>query len=146
MRALAFLPLLVACSGDEALLASGTYEAYDATVDGAGAETVPAVRLTLDIEGGTASFTDDSGAALAEVSLALWDEADWLEGCPTNFSATREQAASLDVDAITLGDITVDTPILVASCPDGASLVLRDDGETGGGGPCIGATACVMFE
>ncbi len=52
----------------------------------------------------------------------------------------------MEIDSITLGELTIDSPILVASCPDGASVALRDDGEFGGGGPCVGAIACIVFE
>lgn len=137
--------LLLACAGSEARLVSGTFHATDAsTVDGP--VDPPAVTLDLDLDAGTATFTDEQGSELASASVTLWDRADWPSGCPTNFSGTPEETATVEIGSITLGTVTIDAPILVASCPSGDSLVLRDDGEFGGGGPCVGSTACVAFE
>jgi hypothetical protein len=129
MPLLPLLSLLLACSQSEARLVSGTYEATAASTED-GRIDPPAVTLDLDLEEGTATFTDASGAELASASVTLWERGDWPEGCPTNFSGTAEETAT----------------ILVASCPDGDSIVLRDDGEFGGGGPCVGSASCVEFE
>lgn len=145
MPLLPLLSLLLACSQSEARLVSGTYEATAASTED-GRIDPPAVTLDLDLEEGTATFTDASGAELASASVTLWERGDWPEGCPTNFSGTAEETATIEVGSITLGEVTIDAPILVASCPDGDSIVLRDDGEFGGGGPCVGSASCVEFE
>jgi hypothetical protein len=72
----------------------------------------------------------------------------WPSGCPTNIQATRMEALDLPMDALALsGDdnvITVDHPVIVRDCPaDPIQLVLRDDGDIGGGVACAGAQTCV---
>lgn len=145
MLPLTLLSFLVACSKSEARLVSGTYEATTASTE-EGPVDAPAVALDLDIEAGTAAFTDESGAELATASVTLWDRGDWPEGCPTNVSGTAEETATIEVGSITLGGVTIEAPILVASCPSGDSIAVRDDGEFGGGGPCVGSKSCVVFE
>ncbi|MCB9760813.1 MAG: hypothetical protein H6739_13305 [Alphaproteobacteria bacterium] len=143
---LLLVTLLTGCA-DVAPLTSRTYEVVDAWMRVAEDENfpVPEATLNLDLDAGTAAFFDTDGVEIATANLDLWPRADWPEGCPTNFSATAMETASLDIEVLDLGGFEIFSPILVAACPDGGRLVLRDNRDVGLD-PCDGATRCVDFE
>jgi len=137
------LVLLAACD-DHARLSSGDYAAVDARMDDTGA--APVGSLALDVEAGTAVFTDAAHAELASTTLSSWARKDWPTGCPTNFTATHMEVADLGLASLQIGAVIIDTPVLVADCPDGTDVILRDDGDfQGGGGAMLGATAWIRY-
>lgn len=144
---------LTACA-DEARLESGTWSLYEAML--ASGDVLPGTgSIELDLDAETALVLDATGAEVADVGIALLPRADWPEGCPTNFSSTRMEVAALDLDTLELdiGDgvvVTLAAPTLVASCPDGDPLLLRDgmdgDGMEIGSTGCAGAESCLAYE
>ena len=146
MRSAFLLCLLTACQ-DTAQLNTGTWELQGASDTGT---DVPDVSIELDMERETATFLDADGAVIDYADLTLWARGDWPVSCPTNLSGTRQQVASVELDELTLSDITIVEPVLVADCPDGMSMVLRDGGTLGAGarlaaGPCMDSTTCLTF-
>ena len=82
------------------------------------------------------------------VPFSVRGKAAWPTGCPTNINATRMEVLELETEALVIASTTFENPVLVRNCPpEPEEIVLRSDGEIGGGGnACIGATVCVPFE
>ena len=148
MRLLMWIPLVAGGCGDASLLRSGTYVLESWTLPGGdGSEVVPEGVLELDLEAGLAAV-QIAGAERVEVSLLPLQRADWIEGCPTNFTVSRTEVAELDVDLIDADGHPMADPFVVAECRDGEGVFLGD-GQLDHGQlsePCgRDYTACLYF-
>lgn len=80
-------------------------------------------------------------------SFAPRDRAEWPDGCPAMLGSTRMEVLDLAEDTLTIASATLSNPILVRACPpDPVHVVLREDGEIGGGGgACSWPSECIYF-
>lgn len=103
-------------------------------------------RLEIDREAGQMVFTLVDGSRIAS-SLVARDRAAWPAGCPTNIQSTRMEVLEIAEDPLRLGSTTFRQPVLVRDCPrEPVRLVLREDGEMGGGGTaCPYGEVCLYF-
>ena len=157
-KALAF-SLLIGCNTEKIAIDGGTYSF--ASINGVDGEFSTDLLLELgyigDGQAGDFSFTV-SGQELVSGTYADAPESDWLQGCPTNFSATTLKTKVLDT-SIDFGDIfetavSFETPMLSPGCtvfgPAGEEapeeIYLYDKSDTSlGVGPCPGLI-CLVFE
>ncbi len=132
--------LTTACSRDTALLSSGTYTMNRVELT-SGDDVTPSGHVELDMEGLSAVFFDGTGAELAEVAFSLEDEALWPSDCPTQYSMTRMQTATIDADQLDIDvdeetRVVLDLPSLTSNCPHGDE-VLVCEGAYVSGGDCL---------
>jgi hypothetical protein len=75
------------------------------------------------------------------------DRAEWPTGCPTNVASTRMEVLDIEGASLTIAQLTLSNPILVRDCPsDRVRVLLRQDGQIGGGGAaCNWPLECVFF-
>lgn len=75
------------------------------------------------------------------------DKTEWPAGCPTNIGSTRMEVLDIEEDTLTIESVTFSNPILVRGCPPNPMrVVLREDGEIGGGsGACTWPSECIFF-
>jgi hypothetical protein len=75
------------------------------------------------------------------------DRAGWPEGCPTNVHSTQMEVLDLEAKALSFESLVLNRPILVRACPPNPEhVVLREDGEIGGGGAaCANESQCIFF-
>jgi hypothetical protein len=80
-------------------------------------------------------------------SFVARDRAAWPAGCPTNIQSTRMEVLEIAEDPLSLGSTRLEQPVLVRDCPrNPVRLVLRQDGEIGGGGTaCPHGEYCLHF-
>ena len=150
-KALAF-SLLIGCNTEKISIDGGTYSF--ASINGVDGEFSTDLLLELgyidDGQAGDFSFTV-SGQELVSGTYADAPESDWLQGCPTNFSATTLKTNVLDTSS-DFGDVfetavnfetpmsPQDAPFLVQQgeeFPD--EIYLYDKSDTSlGVGPCPG--------
>jgi hypothetical protein len=73
--------------------------------------------------------------------------AEWPTGCPTNIYSHGMEVLDIEQQELIIGSVAYDNPILVRGCPpDPVRVVLREDGEIGGGGgACTGQALCIFF-
>jgi hypothetical protein len=141
------LALALACVTNTRL-ESGSWALWSVTVEGERLDEVPGVVLTLDVEANEALFTLGS-ETLARPLFRFRAEEDWVEDCSGNFSGQRLEAVDLEMDALTLGDLEVSDPVLLAGCSlkDGVGRdgVHIRPGPVGEAEAC-GAGTCLDFE
>ena len=102
-----------ACAGeDPVLLGSGTY-AITADSNGEPLKDWADVTVTIDTEALTLTIAGDSVDVATDLTELPEDE--WELNCPTNFSAVSLETFGT-ADAITLGDTTLDEPLLANGC------------------------------
>jgi hypothetical protein len=103
-------------------------------------------RLEIDREAGQMVFTLVDGSEIAS-SFVSRERAAWPEGCPTNIQSTRMEVLEIAEDPLVLGETIFYQPVLVRDCPrEPVRLVLREDGEIGGGGTaCPYGERCLYF-
>jgi hypothetical protein len=121
-----FLTLL-ACGTPESFVVSGTYTPVRASADGNAYEAseLSGVTLVVDVDAATATLTFSTPAT---TSLEERDHEDWLQGCPTNVSSVHEQTFSTDWTQVILGPVTIDAPVLAATC-DGEGVQLQSTSD-----------------
>jgi hypothetical protein len=125
---------------------SGQY----AVVCGEGAANRAAMRaihgMDIDREQRLVTFALTDGLETAR-SFVPRDKPEWPAGCPTNIHSTHMEVLDLEAEALTIGGLTFEQPILVRACPpDPVRVVLREDGEIGGGGAaCANENRCIFF-
>jgi hypothetical protein len=109
------------------------------------ASAIETVRI--DRENQIAWFVLTDGSQLI-VPFTPRARAAWPAGCPTNVSSTRMEVLNLEVETLTIASTSFENPVLVRNCPpEPEEVVLRNDGEIGGGGTaCNGTTECVALE
>jgi hypothetical protein len=103
-------------------------------------------RLEVDRDGELIVFTLVNGSQVASSFLSR-DRAEWPAGCPTNIQSTRMEVLDIAEDPLSLGSTVFHHPVLVRDCPrNPVRLVLREDGEMGGGGTaCPYGEKCLYF-
>lgn len=135
-----------ACSLDRWVhVAAGTYEPIG---DGGTSAAASEIRsVFLDRENSTVWLKRASGSVVVR-RFSARARAGWPAGCPTNLYSTRMEVLELGEQALDLLSSAIEEPILVRGCPrDPVVVVLRDDGEIGGGAAaCYGAEQCITFE
>lgn len=134
--------------------ASATIEPGTYTLVGARASTGEDMEpwsgapVTLEVSPEAVLLTGDG--VDASVTLDQWPRGDWVDGCWTLRRSTDQEVWTLSCDApITLGDpIVAPCPVaLIAACPDGRTLLIRDVPEPGGSTTgCGESDLCVQFE
>jgi len=108
------------------------------------ASGIEAIFIDRDHQMAWIMFDD---ASLLLVPFVAWPQETWPKGCPTNISSTRMEVLDLATEELELASVTVERPILVRDCPpDPVELVLRSDGEFGGGTACVMAQTCLILE
>jgi hypothetical protein len=104
-------------------------------------------HVTVDRAQGRLVFgwVDGTQTSVAFVARA---RADWPAGCPTNIHSTRMEVLDIAQDALVIGSLTFDRPILVRTCPpEPVRLVLMEGGVLGGGRTaCVAGDECVFFD
>jgi len=107
----------------------------------------PVSLLVVDRDGQQVVFSLADGSR-TEVSFVARDQSNWPSGCPTNTNSTYMDVLDINVGTLTLGGLTFKNPILVRDCPaDPERIALRENGPVGGGGgACVGADSCLLFE
>jgi hypothetical protein len=95
---------------------------------------------------GVTVFTLANGSEIV-TSFVPRDRANWPAGCPAMLGSTRMEVLDLAEDTLPIGSVALSNPILVRGCPpDPVHVVLREDGEIGGGGgACSWPRECIYF-
>jgi hypothetical protein len=103
-------------------------------------------RMEVDRHNRQVTFFFEDGSEI-DTSFVSKERADWPAGCPTNINMTHMEVLELEVDTLTIGSLSFETPILVRDCPrDPERVVLRSDGEMGGSGTaCAYNQECIYF-
>ena len=149
--ALAALPLAMGCGGNVSPLQSGSYElgSWEAPTTGGAIEpagSVPEVSLELSVEAGTATFMVE-GEAPEVRDIEVRDRDVWVSMCPTNVATSLVEVAGLG-GTLTLGEIEVEAPFLMAECWEGNDVYLGD-GTQGPSferaGTCRNDGTCLVF-
>jgi hypothetical protein len=150
LLALAFIALagcqLPGCGSDRwGEISAGEYVPVRGAGGSDAASAIETVRV--DRENQTAWFALTDGSQII-VPFTPRPRADWPAGCPTNVHSTRMEVVELESGALTIATTTFEDPILVRNCPlEPEEIVLRSDGEIGGGGnACSGTFECIAFE
>jgi hypothetical protein len=139
--------LLSACSLDRrASVEDGTY-----TVLHGGAVRYLAVAreihsLEIDRDQNLMTLTLRDGSQIV-ASFVPRNRKDWPDGCPTNIYSTRMEVLDVEQDPLTIGQATINQPVLVRDCPsEPVRLVLRSDGAIGGASTaCPHPQPCIYF-
>ena len=103
-------------------------------------------KMEIDRDERVAVFTLVDGSEIV-TSFVPRDKAEWPAGCPTNIGSTRMEVLDIEEDTLTIKSVTFNNPILVRDCPpDPMRIILREDGEIGGGGgACTWPSECIFF-
>lgn len=140
---LLFPALATACGGQRWLeVEPGDYDQVRGVDHASRAAAREIEGLTVDREADVITVALDDGSELPLSFVSRAREA-WLSGCPTNLFEHRMEVFDLDVDAVSIGDLTLQNPILARDCPaEPEEAVLCEEGSTpcGGGavdGPCL---------
>jgi hypothetical protein len=139
----------LAGGGEGARIGSGTYALVGARVSSAesmGAWSGAPVTLTVT----PSSVVLNAGTAFTPLVPAPWPEASWVPGCGSGTGTTPQEVWGLACDSgVDLGGgVAADCPLaLLATCPDGRTLFVRDvpNGVDGGTG-CGISEVCFQFE
>ena len=148
MRFCSFLVFLSACAGSTTFIDSGEYEV--SSMSGIADESPLAeASLTMDVENGEATLHVGEAGPIT-LDLLQRKKADWVTGCPGNYSSQTMEVIDIDLSILEIEEVSFEDPIFVADCgtatADVPEVVLRADGDVGGGGgACLGADACVTF-
>ena len=104
-------------------------------------------RMEVDRRNHQVTFFFEDGS-LIDTSFVSKEKADWPAGCPTNINMTHMEVLELEVDTLTIGSLSFETPILVRDCPrDPERVVIRSDGDIGGSGTaCKYQQECIYFK
>lgn len=104
-------------------------------------------KMEIDRDQRVAVFTLVDGSEIV-TSFVPRDRAEWPAGCPTNIGSTHMEVLDIQEDTLTIESVTFNNPILVRDCPPNPMrIVLREDGEIGGGSSaCTWPSECVFFE
>jgi hypothetical protein len=107
----------------------------------------PVSLLVVDRDGQQVVFYLADGSS-TEVSFVARDQANWPSGCPTNINSTYMEVLDVAEGLLPLGELAFEDPILVRDCPaEPERIALRENGSVGGGGgACVGADSCLLFE
>ena len=102
--------------------------------------------MGIDRDERVAAFILADGSQVV-TSFMPRDRAKWPAGCPTNIGSTCMEVLDITEDTVTIETVTFNNPILVRSCPPNPTrVVLREDGEIGGGGgACTRFNECIFF-
>lgn len=103
--------------------------------------------MQIDRQNNTMKLVLTDGSIISS-ALSARPKEDWPSGCPANLGSTRMEVLDLDVNEIAIGDIVIDSPILVRNCPDDPErVILREDGQIGGAGTaCAHDDDCIHFK
>jgi hypothetical protein len=139
--------VLVGCATDTwAAVDPGAY----VVVSGWGEANKAAMRaiqkMEIDRDKRIAVFTLDDGSEIV-ASFVPRARAEWPTGCPTNVASTHMEVLDIEGDSLTIAQVTFSNPILVRAClSDPVRVLLRQDGEIGGGGgACNWPLECIFF-
>ncbi len=136
-----------ACSATRwAEIESGTYVVVEGRGNSAQTAGRAIQRLEIDQDAQIAVLALADGSETA-IPFVPRERTEWPAGCPSNIGSTRMEVLDLALDALSIGSTTFDSPILVRACPPNPiRLVLRQDGEIGGGGgACIWPSECIIL-
>lgn len=143
--ALIFAALLAGCVGQPRLeVESGDYTQVQGT-DEVTRSAARAIRsLRIDRAASIALLTLDDGSHIT-LALAERDRAEWPEGCPTNIYSHYMEVLDIEEPELAIASMRLRDPVLVRDCPDEPEeVVLRADGEIGGGGGAR-SESCLIF-
>jgi hypothetical protein len=133
--------LLTACSiHRRAEVAAGEYEPVRSACN----STIERVRVDRDHRTAWFMLANDSHVI---VPLTPRPRSEWPEGCPTSVRSAAMEVLEIETEDLVISDVTFHRPVLVRNCPPSPEeIVLRSDGEIGGGGTaCNGTTKCFVF-
>lgn len=121
LLAITLIAFLSACTQDPPVyIGSGTYT-FISQEDNAPLEGLEDVTVSVDVQAMT--FAIEGGDLDVQATLLERAEDDWMESCPTNFSAVQLETMNINI-ALTIEEETLEAPILFA---DGC---VGDRGET----------------
>jgi hypothetical protein len=102
--------------------------------------------MEIDREEGVVVFALADGSEIITTFVPR-ERAAWPSGCPTNIHSTHMEVLDIEEEALTIEAVTFSHPILVRACPpEPERVVLREDGEIGGGGgACADWSRCIFF-
>lgn len=150
LLALAFIALLgcqlPGCGSDRWVeVAAGEYTSVRGIGMPNDASAIEMVRIDRENQIAWLAFTDGSQVIVRFTSR---ERGAWPAGCPTNIYSTHMEVLELETEALTIASTTFEDPVLVRNCsPEPEEIVMRRDGEIGGGGnACIGTAECIFFE
>ena len=140
------LALLAGCGADRHIeVSTGDYAPVRDTETSDAGAAIETVQVDRDNQTVWFALADGSQIIVPFTSRA---RAAWPAGCPTNVSSTRMEVLDLETEALTIASTIFENPVLVRNCPpEPEEIVLRSDGEIGGGGDaCDGTSECIPFE
>lgn len=148
IAALALITVLIAgCSlDDRAAVEPGAYTILHDGAAGNMAAAREIQNLEIDRDQRQMVLTLVDGSQIV-TSFAPRDRSEWPAGCPTNINSTRMEVLDIEQDPLTIGDTSINQPVLVRDCPpDPVRLVLRTDGTIGGATTaCPHPEPCIYF-
>ena len=152
VKVMTVLTVLVACALSGCLATSwvGVESGEYVVVCGGGEANEVAMeaieKMEINRDERVAVFRLIDGSEIV-ASFVPRDRAEWPGGCPTNIGSTRMEVLDIEEHTLTIETVTFNNPILVRDCPpDPVHVVLREDGEIGGGGgACIWPSECIFF-
>jgi hypothetical protein len=103
-------------------------------------------QLAIDRDRRLAVLTTLDGSEVV-ASFVPRARAEWPSGCPSNINSTRMEVLDIEEDPLVIGSAVFSHPVLVRDCPpDPVRIVLRADGQIGGGGgACLHPEPCIYF-
>jgi hypothetical protein len=139
--------LLAGCSLDRwAAVEPGEYMFLRTSegMDSADAQGIPYLRI--DREHDIVELTLAGGEQLV-TSFVPRARSTWPAGCPSNIQSTRMEVLEIVERPLAIGATTFRQPVLVRNCPpDPVQIVLREDGDIGGGGSAYShLEPCLVF-
>ena len=152
VKVMVLLTILAACALSGCLATSwvGVESAEYVVVCGGGEANEVAMqaieKMEINQDERVVVFTLIDGSEIV-ASFVPRETAEWPAGCPTNIGSTRMEVLDIEEHMLTIETVTFNNPILVRDCPpDPVRVVLREDGEIGGGGgACIWPSECIFF-
>lgn len=147
MRTLSIIALVVsACGAPTVGLTSATYSFE--TVRGrelTPSATVTGSALELDVLTREVKFT--IGGATRKFSLS--QASTITPGCRGNFGSMPQDTRTLDAPNIQLGELLIDSPLVLADCPAGSGVIVLQTGpasSTGAAPDCSAEIICLAYK
>jgi hypothetical protein len=80
--------------------------------------------LAVTLQGAQVTVTNGSTEVLQSATSVAQEQ----RGCPTNYSSTVQETRTMTAPSLTLGGLTITSPLLIAGCPSTSGEVLLQTG------------------